>query len=453
MENGRKPRVVIVGAGFAGLNAAKALKGAPVEVLLIDQNNYHTFQPLLYQVATSGLEMSDIAMQVRGIFWRQKNVRFRQGTVVGVDWEAKTLQLADNGRLGFDYLILGAGAVYSDFGVPGVMRYGFFLKSLTEAANIRSHILRRFERASAWPEHPQEGLLNFVIVGAGPTGVEMAGALVELFDGPLRRDYPELDIRRAKVILLEMTDMVLPPFSEASRRYSENVLRQRGVDVRLNETVAAVREGEVELKSGEVIPTQTLLWAAGVRAHPLAEALGLELGRGYRVKVEADLSVPGKPFAFVAGDMAGAGEAAGQLYAQVAPVAIQQGKHAGRQVAALAAGRSTRPFRYFDKGTMAIIGRNAGVAELSKRLSGLKLRGFLGFLGWLFIHLLYLPGHQNRFLALWNWAYNYLTFDRHVRLITFMKPSPAEVMERTGWRASPEAVTEASDESEELVKN
>ena len=433
----KRKRVIIIGAGFAGINAAKTLKNVPVDVLMIDQNNYHTFQPLLYQVATAGLETGDIAHQVRDIFKRQKNFRFRQGTVTGVEWDTNEVLLKDGASLHFDYLLIGAGAVYNDFGVPGIKKYSFMLKALTEAANMRSHILSQFEHASIYPELVDEGILNFVIVGAGPTGVEMAGALVELFD-VLEKDYPELDLTKANVILLEMTDKVLPPYSEKSRKYAEDVLRKRGVDVRLKTTVEEVKKDEVILASGERIPAQTLIWAAGIRAHPLAERLGTELTRGYRIKTKSDLSLPNKPHVFVAGDIAGILNETGDLYPQVATVAIQQGQHVGKQIARLEDEKSTYAFKYFDKGSMAIIGRNAGVAELSKKLTGLKLRGFLGWLGWLFIHLIYLPGHQNRLSAFANWAYNYVTYDRHARLITFMKPSPAEVTNRTGEFVMPE---------------
>ena len=440
----KRPKVVIVGAGFAGLYAAKKLKGAAVDVLLVDQNNYHTFQPLLYQVATAGLESDEIAHQVRDIFRNRDNFNFRQGTVTDINWDAKEVVLASGNVLPFDYLILGVGTVYNDFGVPGVKKYGYLLKSLTEATNIRSHILRQFERASAYPELIEQGILNFVIVGAGPTGVEMAGALVELFDRVLVKDYPELDIGKAKVIILEMTDKVLAPYSEKSRNYAKNVLEKRGVDIRLNATVTEVREREVELEGGENIPTETLLWAAGVRAHPLVEKLDVELERGYRIKVERDLSIPGKPHVFVAGDASGAKETADQdakAYAQVAQVAIQQGKHAAEQIVRLERGEKTEAFGYFDKGIMAIIGRNSGIAELSPKLGGLKMRGFLGWMSWLFIHLIYLPGHQNRFNALANWAYNYFTFDRHARLITFMEPSPAELADREEKLVSSEVTT------------
>ena len=428
---GRQPRVVIVGAGFGGLYAAKALSKAPVEVLMIDQNNYHTFQPLIYQVATAALEPDEVAHTVRAIFRRQKNFRFRQGTVNNVDWDNKQVELADDESVAFDYLIIAAGAVYNDFGIPGVKKHGFMLKSLTEAVNIRSHVLRQFERANADPSLIDEGILNFVLVGGGPTGVEMAGALSELFDRVLPRDYAELDTSRARIILVEMLDSLLAPFDEESQEYTEQVLRRRGVDIRLGEAVSEVREDEVELKSGEIIPTQTLLWAAGIRASPLVEKLEVELERGYRVKVEPDLSVPDHPYAFVIGDSAASKDEEGNMHPQVAQVAIQGGKHAAKQIQHLIEGQQTQAFSYFDKGIMAIIGRNAGIAELSESFGGFNFRGFLGWLSWLLLHLVYLPGYQNRVNAFMNWAYSYLTFDKHARLITDMQPSPAEVADRT----------------------
>jgi NADH:ubiquinone reductase (H+-translocating) len=415
-----KPRVVIIGAGFSGLNTAKALKKASLDVLMIDQNNYHTFQPLLYQVATAGLETSDIAHQVRGIFHSQQNFRFRQGKVSGVDWHNNDVLLENGEALHFDYLILAAGAVYNDFGTPGVKEYGFLLKTLNQANNLRSHILEQFELASSHPEMIDEGILNFVIVGGGPTGVEMAGAMIELFNGVLAKDYPELDMAKVKMILLESSDEILTPFTPRTRIYTLEVLRNRGVDIQLNSRVSSVDDQQVTLKDGRTIATKTLIWAAGVRASPLVDVLGLELDKGFRVKVNSDLSVPDKPSVFVLGDMAGAKDSAGNFYPQVATVAIQQGKYLGKTIASLEHGQTPKPFSYFDKGSMAIIGRNSGIAELSPKLGGFNLRGFLGWLGWLFIHLVYLPGHQNRFSALTNWTYNYFTFDRHVRLITHM---------------------------------
>jgi NADH dehydrogenase len=422
----------VIGAGFAGLYAVKTLRDAAVDVVLIDQHNFHTFQPLLYQVATAQLEPEEIARTARGIFRRHANFSFRQGTVTGVDWGRKLLKLRSGEPVRFDYLIMGAGAVYNDFGIPGVLRHGLFLKSLSEAVNIRSHILRQFERAAANPDLVERGSLNFVIVGGGPTGVEMAGALVELFRKVLPRDYPEIDVGRARVILLEMTDRLLIPYVPRLQRYTEQILRRRGVEVRLETAVAEVREDAAVLKSGEIIPTRSLIWAAGVRAHPLVEALDTALTRGFRVEVETNLSMPGRPHAFVAGDASGALDPDGQPYPQVAQVAIQQGRHAAREILRSLRGDPSQPFRYDDPGSMAIIGRDSGVAQLSKRFGDLRLTGFLGWLGWLFIHLVYLPGHQNRFNALANWTYSYLTFDRHARLIAEMVPSPGEVANRTG---------------------
>ena len=366
-----------------------------------------------------------------------------------MDWDGKQVRLKDETALPFDHLILAAGAVYNDFGIPGVREHAFYLKALTEAANLRAHILRQFERVSAQPERAGPGALNFVIAGAGPTGVEMAGALNELFQRVLVNDYPEIDLDRSRIILLEMADRVLPPYAAGSQRYAEKVLRQRGIEVRLGTAVAEVRKHEVELVGGEVIPAETLIWAAGVRAHPLVEALGLELGRGRRVRIATDLSIPGRPYAFAIGDMAAAEGENGQLLPQVSPVAIQQGQHVARQIRRDLKGHPRQSFRYFDKGSMAIVGRNAGVAELSAKFSGLKLRGFLGWLGWLLIHLIYLPGYRNRFSALTSWAYNYLTFDRHARLITFMRPSPTEIANREGELVAPEGMGRHGDRDQD----
>ncbi|CAN5804493.1 NAD(P)/FAD-dependent oxidoreductase [soil metagenome] len=412
-----RPRVVVVGAGFGGMNAARALAKVPVDVLIVDQHNFHTFQPLLYQVATAGLAAGDIAHQVRGIFRRQRNVRFLMGRVVAVDWDVHEVALADGTRLAFDYLIVAAGAVYHDFGTPGVFDHGFVLKSLHEAVTLRSHMLRQFEQAAKDPEHLEHGGLTFVIVGAGPTGVEMAGALVELFDRVLPSDYPELDVGRAKVVLLEMMDTVLAPYGARSRAYAERVLRRRGFDLRLGTAVQEVHADHVVLAGGERLETRTLIWAAGIRGHPLAEVLGAPVGRGARVELERDLSLRDRPEAFVVGDMAGAVGEEATVFPQVAQVAIQQGKHAAVTIARRLRGEAGTTFRYADRGQMAIIGRSAGVAELSRRLGGFRFTGFLGWVSWLFIHLVYLPGHQNRVNAFTNWTVNFLTFERHARLI------------------------------------
>ena len=443
----QRARLVIIGAGFVGLHAAKALRDGPLDILIVDQHNYHTFQPLLYQVATAQLEHDEVAHQVRGIFRDQPNVRFRQGTVTSVDWDGKLLRLASEDTIAFDYLLVGAGAVYHDFGIPGVKDYAFFPKSLSESVNIRSHVLRQFERAAANPDLVDQGILNFVIVGGGPTGVELAGAFMELIDHVLPKDYPELDVSRAKVIVLEMLDSVLLPFDPASKRYAARILQDRGVDLRLETAVAEVTEGSAVLESGETIPTNTLIWAAGVRGSPLAEALDTELEKGFRIATEADLSLPGRPYAFAAGDIAGIRDPDGNMYPQVAQVAIQQGKRAAANILHRIHGRETEPFRYYDRGIMAIIGRNHGIAELSPRFGGFHVRGFLGWLAWLFVHYLYLPGHQNKFQALASWVYYWFTFDRHARLITEMEPSPAELTNRTSAFVDAEDVAEERESS------
>ena len=334
----------------------------------------------------------------------------------GIDLERQSITLTD-GHVPFDYLIVAAGAVYNDFGTQGVKEHAFVLKDVDIAVKLRGHVLSRFERAAVDRSQIDKGALTFVIVGAGPTGVEMAGALVELFQRVLPPEYPELDLRMARVVLVEMSDEVLPTFGPKSRRYAERVLRQRGVDVRLQSVVVNATAEGITLKSGEFIPSQTIIWAAGVRGHPLGEDLGVELERGFRVPVEPDLSLRGYPDVFVAGDLAGAKDAEGKPYPQVAQVAIQSGKRAARNIVMRIQGRQAEPFSYTDLGNMAIIGRSAGIAELSRRLLGIRMRGFLGWLGWLFLHLIYLPGFRNRLSALVSWAYNFATYDRHARLI------------------------------------
>lgn len=429
----QRAKVVIIGAGFGGLNAAKALRHAPVDVLLIDANNFHTFQPLLYQVATAALDAGDVAHQVRQVFARQRNFRFRLGRVVAVDSRARELTLAGGAVIDYDYLIVAAGAVYSDFAVPGVRDNAFVLKSLERSTALRSHILERFEKAAVDRSAVERGALTFVVVGAGPTGVEMSGALSELFTRVLPADYPELDLRLARVVLIEGANEVLPTFGARSRRYAERTLRGRGVDVRLSSTVAAVSDRAVTLRSGEVIPCETVVWAAGVTAHPLANALGAPQGRGGRIVVMDDLSLEDHSEVFVVGDMAASTDAAGALLPQVAQVAIQGGKHAAKTIVRRIQGRAPEPFTYRDLGSMAIVGRSSGIAELSPALGGLRLRGFIGWLGWLFLHLIYLPGYRNRLSAFMSWAYNFFTFDRHARLILTGAATRAA---DPGWSAS-----------------
>ncbi|OLE64826.1 MAG: FAD-dependent oxidoreductase, partial [Bacteroidetes bacterium 13_1_20CM_4_60_6] len=358
--------VVIVGAGFGGLAAAKELAKSGERVTIVDRHNYHTFQPLLYQVATAGLNAADVAYAVRGIFQGQSNVSFRQAEVTGVDWVRSTLEL-DDGELPFDHLIVAAGATAAYFGIEGAAENGFPLYVLSDAITLRNHILSRFEAADADAALIDDGALCFVVVGGGPTGVEVAGALSELFV-VLRKDFPDLDPSGARIVLVEMADTLLQPFSAASQRHARARLVDMGVDVRTNDAVMRVTPNRVELRSGTELDAHTLVWAAGVRANPLADALAVPTGRSGRIVVGADLRIDGHTNAFAIGDVAAITGADGQLLPMVAQVAIQSGRHAAREIA----GARHRPFRYRDKGTMATIGRRAAVAELPLhvRLSG-----------------------------------------------------------------------------------
>lgn len=416
----RPVRVVIVGAGFGGLTLARALRRLPVEVVLIDRQNYHTFQPLLYQVATAGLEPEEIAYAVRGIFQRQPNVRFLMGTVVGVDWKASAVLLEDGDRIDFDYLVLAAGTTTNYFGVEGAPDYTFPLKTLEDAIALRSHIIQQFEEADRHPERIREGLLNVVVVGGGPTGVEMAGALVEWFELVFRKDYPSLPLNRARVLLVEALDTVLTTYETRLQQYARQQLRQRGVELHFGNPVVRVTPEAVYLQSGKRIPTRTVIWAAGVRACPLADRLGLPQTRTGRLEVAADLRVPGHPNVFVIGDLAASRDETGHLHPQIAPVAIQGARHVAQQIQRLLQGRETEPFRYRHRGAMATIGRHAAVAELP---GNLRLTGPLAWFAWLALHLVQLIGFRNRLQVLTNWAWNYFTYDRSARLIFHLQPT------------------------------
>jgi NADH dehydrogenase len=405
-------RVVIVGAGFGGLTTARALAGRPVDVVLIDRHNHHTFQPLLYQVATAGLDGDSIAHAVRGVFQRKPNVRVRLGTVCGVDWDRRELHTDDGGRVSFDRLVLAPGAVSNSFGVPGVEDHAFHLKSLADAIALRSHILEQFETADRDSRGADAGTLTFVIVGGGPTGVEMAGALMELFQMVLAKDFPRLDLTRPRVVLLEALDRLLTTFHPSLGEHARATLESRHVEVLTGRTVKEVRPDAVRLDDDSVIPTRTLVWAAGVRAHPLITALGLPVDAAGRARVGRDLRVEGHPDVFVIGDASGAKDRRGRVYPQLAPVAMQQGRHVAREL--IRPRRRPRRFRYFNKGTMATIGRNRAVAQLPL---GLRFRGFVAWLMWLGLHLVYLIGFRNRVSVLLNWGWNYITYDRGGRLI------------------------------------
>jgi NADH dehydrogenase len=416
------PRVVVVGGGFAGLAAVKTLAkvNPPVRVTLLEQHNYHLFQPLLYQLATGVVQPADIAHPVRGIVRRYRGASVRMATVSGVDFDAKEVLTEEGRRFPYDYLILAAGAVTATFGIPGVEEHSFPLKNMPDALRLRAHLLRQFELGENDPAMIDKGALTVVVVGGGPTGVEMAGAIHELFKHVLVHDFPDLDITRSRVVLLEATDHLLAPFHPRSRRHAVEILEKRGVEVRLGQAMAHATPDEVVLKDGTVIPTRTLIWGAGVRANPLADVLGLEQTRGGRVVVGDDLSVPGRPEVFVVGDLAGAGDGKGGLLPQVAQPAIQEARHAALQVQHSLNGTERTGFEYKDKGIMATIGRNAAVTELP---NGARFKGVLAWYMWLVLHLAYIVGFRSRIAVLVNWIWSYLTYDRHARIIVAVEPS------------------------------
>jgi len=412
-----RPQVVVIGAGFGGLTAARKLSRLAVDVTLVDRRNFHTFQPLLYQVATAGLDTASIAYPVRGIVHHQRSLRFRLGEVVGIDRAAREVTLADGDKLAYDYLVVAAGAVTATFGVPGVDEYALPLKSLTDAVRLRTHLLAAFEAADAGHRDPQRAM-TVVVVGGGPTGVELCGGISELIKSVLAKDYPQLDTGRARIVLIEMTDRLLGSFDPHSSKRALKGLGRRGVEIRLNTSVKSVGEDYVELTDGTHIATNTLIWTAGIRASDIGADLVVDLDKAGRVPVEADLSLAADSNVFVIGDLAAARDPLGRLYPQLAPVAMQQGRHVVRQIEARMFNRPAAPFRYLNKGTMATIGRNSAVAELPGHI---RFGGFPAWIAWLGLHLLFLIGFRNRLSVLLDWSWNYLTFQRGARLILPME--------------------------------
>lgn len=407
-------RVVIIGAGFGGLAAANELAGTEVDVTIVDQHNFHGFSPLLYQVATAGLAPDDVAQNVRGIFQRAPNVDVRQSRVTGIDFETRHLLLEDGPPLPYDSLVVSAGSVSSDFGIPGVAEHAIPLKTVANAIAVRTTILERFEEANSNPARLDDGTLTVVVAGGGPTGVELAGAMAELFTKVLARDFKTLDVSRAKVVLVELSDHLLHGFHAASQDEARRELRMRGVDIRLGVGISSVEAHKVTLADGTVIPTQLVVWAAGVKANPLSAALGLELDRNGRIPVADDLSLPQHPDVFVVGDIAAATDRRGNTLPQLAPVAMQGARHAARSIRRDLSGKPRRRFRYVDKGVMATIGRRSAVAEIP---GGIHFGGTLGWLSWLGLHLVYLIGFRSRVLVLVNWTWMYLRWDRGNRVI------------------------------------
>ncbi len=411
-----RPRVVIVGAGFGGLSAACYLAERNIDVLVMDRRNYHGFWPLLYEVATAGLEPESIAYPVRAILQDYRTASFYMAEARGFDFERKIVR-TDGNPIAYDYLILSAGSANNYFGNETLAERTFSLKDIDDAERLRNHVLSMFEQALRETNPMRRArLLTFVIVGGGPTGVELAGAFAELIRHVLHKDYPMLDVTEARVLLVEAMGNLLGPFPESLQQDAKVQLERMGVEVKLKTAVEAVEDGMVTFKDGTHIGADTVVWTAGVRASPLAEALGVPLARGFRVPVEPTLNLKDHPEVFVIGDMAylEGFQKPDRPYPMVATVAIQQGKHAARNILAQTRLQPMKKFRYLDKGSMATIGRRAAVMQSF----GIKLSGFAAWVGWLFVHLISLVGFRNRLIVLTNWAYNYLTYDRGVRLIT-----------------------------------
>lgn len=402
--------MVIVGAGFAGLWAAKTLAGAPVDVVLVDRNNYHTFFPLLYQVAAAELEPSGIVYPVRTILRRHGNVQFRLAEVVGVELHHKTV-LSDSGPISYDYLILGIGSTTQYFGVDGAEQLAFALRTLDEAVVLRNHVLRRFEAAERTTDPLERSRhLTFVIVGGGPTGVEYAGALQELINGPLAKDHRRIDPSDVSIILVEASAGLLSIYPDRLARYARHRLTKMGVDVRTEVSVTAVNVSGIVLDDGTSIDSSTVVWTAGVGGDPIITGWGLPTARAGRVPVLPSLQLEDYPEVFVTGDLAFPQTAA----PMVAQNALQQGTHASRGVLRLLADQPPEPYEYRDLGNMAVIGRNAAVVHLFNRW---VLKGFPAWTLWLGVHLFKLIGFRNRTAAVLSWAGDYFFGDRAARLI------------------------------------
>src|SRR5262245_60271583 len=416
-----RPRVVIIGAGFGGLSAAKALARAPFEVIVIDRHNYHLFQPLLYQVATAGLSPGDIASPIRGVLRRQKNATVILAKVSGVDVDRREV-IAEGRRIAFDHLIIATGAQHAYFGNGDWAFFAPGLKTIDDATYLRRRILLAFERAEMEPNSAeQRRLLNFVVIGGGPTGVEMAGAIAELARRALASDFRTIDPRLARIILVQAGPRLLPAFDPSLSDAARRSLGELGVEVRLNAAVTAWDCSGVCIGQ-ERIETRTIMWAAGVMASPAGDWLGADMDSVGRVKVASDLSVPGHPDIFVIGDTAHARGRDGQPLPGVAPVAKQQGKYVANLLAARAKGRTAPPFRYRDFAARAPSGRKRAVAALGP----MRLSGFVAWTLWSVAHIYFLIGLRNRLVVAMNWAWNYVTFQRGTRLITGISGSRIE---------------------------
>jgi NADH:ubiquinone reductase (H+-translocating) len=413
MGTAHNPHVVIIGGGFGGLRAARGLSRHPVRITLLDRRNHHLFQPLLYQVATAGLSPGDIAAPIRWILRGQKNVQVLLGEVLDIDLAAKVVKLAD-ASVPYDYLVIATGATHSYFGRDEWEPFAPGLKTIEDAIEMRRRVLLAFELAERQAAEGEGQIqLNFVVIGGGPTGVELAGTLAEIARLVLAQEFASIDPKRTRIILLEGGPRVLPAYSEDLSRSAENQLRKLGVEVQTSAMVTRVESDAVYVGDTR-IPAVVILWAAGVAASPLGKKLGVPIDRAGRVMVEPDLSVPGHPEVFVIGDLAALKDKNGKPLPGLAPVAMQEGDAVAKTIGRDLKHKPRKPFHYFDKGTLATIGRAAGVAQFGK----IHISGYFAWLSWLFIHIFFLIGFRNRLLVMIEWAWSYFTYERGARLIT-----------------------------------
>ena len=427
-ENGRRPRVLVLGGGFAGIGAAQKLKKSDVDVVLVDKHDYHTFQPLLYQVATGLLEQPAVGHPIRDLFHKQDNVRIHQDSVTEIDLDARRVTFDELEPLSYDYLVLGLGAEVNFFGVEGAADHAFPLYTLADAVRLKQHVLRTWEEADRKPALIEDGALNIVVVGGGPTGVETAGALAELYNGVFRKDYPDVAPDRATITLVEAGPQIFPMFKEDIRTYTEDALTKRGVDVQTGEVVESITPQRVTLKSGTVLPAHTLVWGAGLQGNALVQSLGLELERGNRIGVDEELRIPSHPEVYAVGDVAAiTDQKTSQVLPQLGSVALQSGEHAGKTLAERIAGKETKPFKYKDKGTMAAIGRGSAVVQM---LGGKTMKGKTAQLAWATVHLALLPTNEDRSKAVVDWVGAGLTHQRSGRITVDLEEEPASEARR-----------------------
>ena len=413
-SNGPRPRVLVLGGGFAGIGAVQKLQKSDVDVVLVDQHDYHTFQPLLYQVATGLLEQPAVGHPIRDLVHKQPNARVHQDTVTAIDLDAREVRFGELEPLTYDYLVFGLGAEVNFFGCEGAPEHAFPMYTLVDAVRLKNHVLKTWEAADRKPALIDDGALNIVVVGGGPTGIETAGALAELYHGVFAKDYPDVSPAQARITLVEAGPELFPMFKPDLREYTEKALAKRSVEVMTGEIVASITPTRVTLKSGTVLEAHTLVWGAGLQANQLVHSLGLELVKGNRIGVDEELRIPSHPEVYAVGDVAAITDPkTDQVLPQLGSVALQSGEHAGATIARKVAGKKTKPFEYKDKGTMATIGRGAAVVQT---LRGRTMKGKKATLAWGTVHLALLPTNEDRAKAVVDWAGAGLTHQRQARI-------------------------------------